>query len=818
MRGLKFTQVGLNLASLGSSLASVVCVGRVSYLFKNTPTPSGWAGFKLRVDGTRDHVQFVGTPGMPIHVGDRLEIYGREKLPSGGFGGSQYEILDVRKAVGRNELEALFLTGSERVPQPVFDAAYAVFGDATCYVAVHLPDLVGRAVPARSVDKLCRIARTVTPLGVLQATFPHMSPEFGRKVAKAFDLDGSIGLYAVVSELRSNPYGTIMLARDSCGERLFHGKGLFAEVDAFALPDCGIGPSDPMRVKFGIYHAVCSCDGLFRERHCCIDCSEPVVLSLVLGAVRGTLGLQSFGAQELYDAFLAAKDLFRMARLDGRTYVYLKERAVREGQCADALAYAASRPSLFDWGRDRATMSEVNALVQDYYLNHASGQAPPLEAYNFVHNALRHRVSVLTGGPGSGKTTSVRCLLYVIDKMRGAGHKCGLASPEPILAASTGMAARRLADSVNADGGTCAARTIASYVWEHDLLVEQGFDDKLKALMAGWKDRLLIVDETSMVDLDWAGRFLPVFLKACGCQAVFLGDRDQLPSVSYGELFEHMCALGPSVPVTCLTGSNRVSKSAYVLTRNFDCLNQGKPTDEWDWSDAAHFSAMWTTDAASDEVAAGKILGLFLAEHARAGNAAYLSTRILSPVRQGSSLAVDSLNKRFQEALNPSGAEIPGTGSGSGTNRVRLRVGDRVVFTKNANDSVVRGGVVNGDCGFVSDYDAGGDDRRMLVRLDDGSVRTVYSEQFDILELAYATTVHKAQGQECDRVVMTCPTSLCRPGFGVRNLAFTGVTRARREVVLAGRRWALDACVAARRVPRNSLLAYRFRGQVADIR
>lgn len=398
--------------------------------------------------------------------------------------------------------------------------------------------------------------------------------------------------------------------------------------------------------------------------------------------------------------------------------------------------------------------------------------APEQEAA--VRLALSRKVAVLTGGPGCGKSFTVRS---IVELARAKKAKV-------VLAAPTGRAAKRLSELTGAEASTV-----------HRLLeLKPGGDaayDRDRPLDAD----LVVVDEASMLDLLLANKLVKAV--APGAHLLLVGDVDQLPSVGAGEVLRDLLADGGPVPAVRLTTIFRQAQQSGVVT-NAHRINSGVPPLTQGLSDFFLFVEDETEDAGvlAVDVAARRIPAKFGLNPRR-------DVQVLAPMHRGPAGA-GHLNGLLQQAITPARPDLPEKRFGG---RV-FRVGDKVTQIRNNYDKG-ENGVFNGTVGVVTALDV--DEQKLTVLTDEDEEISYDFDELDELSHAYAMTIHRSQGSEYPAVVI--PVTKSAWMMLQRNLLYTAVTRAKKLVVLVGSRQAIGQAVRTVSAGRRcTALDYRLQG------
>jgi exodeoxyribonuclease V alpha subunit len=378
------------------------------------------------------------------------------------------------------------------------------------------------------------------------------------------------------------------------------------------------------------------------------------------------------------------------------------------------------------------------------------------EQQEAVRLALTEKVAVLTGGPGCGKSFTVRS---VVELARAKKAKV-------VLAAPTGRAAKRLAELTGAEASTV-----------HRLLeLKPGGDaayDKDRPLDAD----LVVVDEASMLDLLLANKLAKAVPP--GAHLLFVGDVDQLPSVGAGEVLRDLLAPESPVPAVRLTRIFRQAQQSGVVT-NAHRINSGVPPVTQGLPDFFLFA-----EEDSEEVARLTVDVVARRIPARFGLDPRRDVQVLAPMHRGPAGA-GALNGLLQQAVTPARPDVPERRFGGRT----FRVGDKVTQIRNNYDKGANG-VFNGTVGVVTALDTV--EQRLTVHTDEDEEIAYDFDELDELAHAYAVTIHRSQGSEYPAVVIPVTTSAWM--MLQRNLLYTAVTRAKRLVVLVGSRRAIGQAV-----------------------
>ena len=524
----------------------------------------------------------------------------------------------------------------------------------------------------------------------------------------------------------------------------------FKTADQIALA-YGMDRQSPQRLGAGLAYVL---QTMTQNGHVCIPDSE---------LVRRAAFLLQADALGLHDILQDTVDMgqLRTADFEGTVYVYTPEAYEEEEAIAGRIREMAAMKPL--------SMKTHVQLFLDRWQDSCHFELADKQR-EAVEKSLQSGMTVITGGPGAGKTTVVQTIIRLAEQE-------GL---RILLCAPTGRAAKRLAETTQRK-----AKTI------HRLLIPDGHVGKVQSFEYNETKLLpadlVIVDEVSMLDMEMMYHLLNALKPQCRC--ILVGDADQLPSVGAGAVLHDVIA-SERVPVVRLDTIFRQKEGGRIVT-NAHLINNGRlPVVNEDLE--FRFVEIETEADGATQIGA-----LYRSEVEETGDE--FAVQVLSPMYKDP-CGVDNLNQLIQERLNPA---IPGKGELKGRHMI-FRVGDKVMQKHNDYEK----GVFNGDIGqiFAVQHDM------VYVRYPEQDVKYEGAE-IDEITLAYAITVHKSQGSEYHTVIMALVNS--HSIMLQRNLFYTAVTRAKRKVILVGTKRAVQTAVQNQRTSRRfTLLIPRLQGEL----
>ncbi len=728
------------------------CV-RCTFLYEIcTKGPWSLSCFRCIADG--ELLQAFGT-GLPKEKNTAVDLFGvwtaaREN------GRKQFRVSGVQPVPVTDRDQAVaFLTGlrcgiSRRRAEEIWN----VFGKNTWKTVTQTPQELSRipGITDTMISKIAGSTRKEALTDALQDTFRKSDMLFSssaiRRIIETLGPDAE-------DILENDPYRLVCVDGFSFeqADRLAKGLGLNANSSA--------------RIEAGVLEVLRKAE---KRGHVCYPLEDFRSREGVRqkGVLSRTDELTGAGDAECRQAVRSLHGKGMLVYAGG--FLYRKERFEEEKSAAADIRRLITSPC----GDQRDPVQAIEEYEAEFF---------PLSAAqrDAVRNVFLHRVSIITGGPGTGKTTVIRAILYVHRKLYGNASL-------PLLLAPTGKAASRMTE---ASGHP--AQTVHSAVGCRD--ADQPADKKTAV-----RGNLILVDESSMLDLTTAALLLKKI--PSDASVVFCGDPDQLPSVGCGNVLSDMIACG-QIPTVRLDVLFRQKRDDPVAV-NAERMMKGE-------IDLIFTSSFRMIEAETGEETFETACRVYMDCVNKYG---IENVVLLNPQRRNTGLSVDRFNGELQKRVrewNVSSCKGRGSGPLIRANGHIFRIGDRVLQMKNTEESR------NGETGVILDirtrpFPDDPDSREPVaaVKFGPGDIRFYSCFQMELMDLAYAMTVHKAQGSEYRAVIEIVSPE--HPAMLKRQLIYTGITRSKEAVILIGSRESLRYAI------RNGAPEYRFSNLNRQIR
>lgn len=697
-----------------------------------TSRDSGYVVYKIMVKGSDDEIAAVGytSPNMP---GEELELTGdwtvhprfgrqfkftscRSLMPSSIEGMKRYLASGMIKGVGPKTAERIVET----------------FGEATFDIMDEKPDelLNVKGISKKLLDTIKEswTAQREVRSVMLFLESNGISPNFAHKIFAAYGSD-------TVQTVQENPY---RLADD------IFGVG-FLTADKVAA-SMGVSRDAPIRIQAGVRYAM---NEMTDEGHVCAPRDALAAKAAELLGVRAEAADAAI-TQACAEGALIAEKSSGSAVPDA---VYLPLLYAVETKSAAMLARLAAEDPLGELLASVGSMAPMSPEDIELWARQTMKIELAPEQLEALELAVRSKVMVITGGPGTGKTTLIKALIGIWGER---GLRIGLAAP-------TGRAAKRMSEATGREAKTI--HRLLEYSGD-GMGFARGQDMPLEC-------DLLVVDEASMIDAVLFWHLLRAIPESC--RLILVGDIHQLPSVGAGNVLKDIIESG-AVPTAELSKIFRQAQTSSIIV-NAHRVNAGSMPEEVEKDGLKDFYIIECSDP-------DKCIELILSMvGTRIRDAFGLDplddVQILTPMRRGS-LGSVNLNSVLQDALNP--GDKPHITRGG---RI-YKVGDKVMQTKNDYEKEV----YNGDIGRISAVDH--ENGLLWVNIDDRDV-AYETEELDELTHAYAVSIHKSQGSEYPCVIVPIHTQ--HYVLLQRNLLYTAITRGKELVILVGTKKALAIAV-----------------------
>ena len=685
---------------------------------------NGYTVLTLEVDGQEEPVTVVGC--IPCAAaGEGMTVTGVwVEHPSYG---PQLTAESVERRMPRDEADMAAYLGSgilKGVGPATAERLVERFGMDTLRVIEEEPERLQtlKGITAKRAMELSAAFRALTGLRqVMEFLARYELPVHLAMAVQRTYGDGAM------QALRDDPY---LLSREQYGVD-------FAVTDAIAL-SMGFGGDDPCRLEAAV---------LYELSHNLHNGHVFLPREKLIQAAAQLIGVEPDAVELALDKLIQRFAVVEKP-IANVTGCYLPRMYQAETFVAERLLELVKTPV--------EKLSRVDKTIGDIEQEQGVSYAPLQR--QAVALAADSGVLLLTGGPGTGKTTSLRGIVTLYERM-------GL---DVLLLAPTGRAAKRLGEVTGREAQTIHRCLGMSF---NDLTGQVTFKKNAKDPLEA---HAVIVDEMSMVDLELMRALLEALRPSC--RLVMVGDPDQLPSVGAGNVLGDMLRSGV-IPAVSLTQVFRQAEQSAII-RNAHRVNLGESPDLK--GNQGDFFFLCRRDA---QRAVATVLELCKTRLPDNMHIPAEQIQVLTPTRKGPCGTIN-LNRLLQEALNP---KAPGKREILWGERV-FRVGDRIMQTRNdydvvwqKDDGTVGTGMLNGDVGRIAEIDAGGE----WLALDFDGRKAPYSvEMLSEIDLAYVQTVHKAQGSEYRCVVLAALPSA--PSLMVRGVLYTALTRARELLVIVG--------------------------------
>ena len=714
---------------------------------------NGYSVLRVSVGGGQT-VTVVGTIPLPA-VGERLMVTGKWSTHSSY--GRQFEAEFLERLMPQTSMEIL------------------------SYLSSRVIKGIGPKMAARIVDRFGEETLAVMEREPLRlAEVPGISREKARAIGEEFRLQVGMrqlmeffALHHLPAELAVKTYklygdNTIELLYDD--PYLLMDEGLdapFGAVDRFAI-ELGVAGDDPRRIEAGI---------IFELTYNLSAGHSFLPEDKLVAATAQLLSVEDASIRQGVERLLECDRLVR-DRLSGITIIYLPRLYEAETYCSEKLLDFARNTFPEPRGLDRM----IRNIAKECGIEYSDEQTQA------IREAATSGLLIVTGGPGTGKTTILNGILSLFGQMQ---MKC-------LLAAPTGRAAKRLTEVTGEDASTIH-RLLETDIDPHTgkMFFVRDEDNPLKA-------DAVIVDEMSMVDVQLLHSLLQAIPRRK--RLILVGDPDQLPPVGPGFPFSDMLRSG-QLPTVRLTEIFRQAQQSLIVM-NAHKVNRGEMPEL-----KAVNSDFFFMRRQSEDAVAQLVRDLCTTRLPQNMGIQPDQIQVLSPTRKGG-VGTVALNQMLQAALNPAAAEKRERQFGD----YIFREGDRVMQIRNNYDiiwkktdgSTVGTGIFNGDVGIISAIDPNAE--TMTIVFDDREADYDFT-QLNELEPAYAMTVHKSQGSEYRCVILTAWNG--SPYLLSRSILYTAITRARELLIIVGREETVAAMTEnAKRNRRYSGLKLRLQGKV----
>lgn len=697
-----------------------------------------------------------------INIGDTLKLHG--KMIEHQDYGEQFKIDTFEKIMPQtlDALERYLANGSIKGVGPATaKKIIETFGEDTINVFKLEPTKLAQ-IKGITREKAIEISDSFVENWEVWQIVGYLD-KFGIGPQSAETIYKKLGVNAI-GEIQANPYILVDLVN----------KVNFNQIDKMAL-DIGMEYNNEKRIRSGIKHALTLASN---NGHC------TVLYENLIKFANDLLGVKQEEIEDVLINMKAKKDLVIEER-NGEEWVYLMPYYKAEKNIAEKLIQLDEYKNIKQIDRFE---KELDVFEKKSNIELSEEQLEAIRAIN------DHNVCVITGGPGTGKTTIIRTIidLYKHNEMK------------PVLCAPTGRAAKRMTETTGEEAKTLhRVLEIGSIVSDDTQNINTDFQ------VAPIDADIIIVDEMSMVDV-----FLMNYLcKAIynGTKLVLVGDIDQLPSVGPGNVLRDIIESDTITTITLNKIFRQAAKSKIVVNSHRTNNGENFITKE-EAKDNDYLEDFFFIDENNQSKIRYQVISLSGERLKKYGDYDFFKNiQIITPTKKGD-LGTKELNHLLQEAINPYSEDKKEKKFGDSI----FREGDRIMQIKNNYDIYwekrnpiyeTGSGVFNGEFGTIKQINE--QEKNIKIQFDDEKVVWYQFNELEQIDLAYAITVHKAQGSEFDVVIMVVGQSA--PMLLTRNLLYTGMTRAKKMLIIIGNKNTIDFMIRnADNKRRNTGLAFKM--------
>ena len=710
--------------------------------------------------------QFTVVGYLPfICKGDSLKIIG--KFIEHKDYGEQFKIETFEKLMPQtlSALEKYLANGNIKGVGPATASKIIkLFGDETIHVLKYEPSKLVQ-IKGITKDKAKEISESFIENWEVWQIVGFLE-RFGLGAESAKKVYDLLGINAI-SEIENDPYILIDIAR-----------GVeFSQIDKMAI-ELGIERENQKRVKSGIKYALIK---ITYNGHCC------TLKENLIEYVKQLLGVAEEIIEEGLINLKANEDIV-IEKRDEEEWVYLYSFYKTENEIAERIIKLKNTKNVKKVGNIEKELKKVEERT-DMILSEKQKEA--------IRTINDNNVTIITGGPGTGKTTIIKSIIEIYKQKK---YKI-------VLCAPTGRAAKRMTETTGEEAQTLH-RLLEIGKVDDDVFYKKDEDFEGAPIDAD----IIIVDEMSMVDM-----FVMSYLLDCiylGTKLILVGDTDQLPSVGPGSVLKDIISSEKISTVHLDKIFRQAARSKIIV--NAHRVNNGQKfiqKDDSELSENAKEDFFFIKENNQEKILE-QVLSLCNGRLKKFGDYDFFENiQVLTPTKKGM-LGTKELNKSLQQELNPPREGEPEKASMGAI----FRIGDRIMQTKNnydmywerrEGDSIETGnGVFNGEIGTITNINE--KEKNIRIKFDDDKVCWYEFNDLEQIDHSYCITIHKAQGSEFDVVIMIVPQAA--PMLLTRNLLYTGLTRAKKLLIVIGNDRVVDFMINnVDSKKRNTGLEYKLR-------